>query len=110
MKVIEVQLTPVPTKHVPARPERCHVSTWKVFATAFVVAAAGAWVVNYDTPKPVRPVVKYKVVAGDTLWSIASAYGSDHADIRKTYWQIAEDNHIPLEGTLQPGQTLVINQ
>lgn len=48
-----------------------------------------------------------EVVAGDNLWSIASAHASEDQDIRSFVYAIAAANDITA-GDLQPGQELII--
>lgn len=110
MKVIEVQWYPVPTTKHTAKPTKYHKNRFiAICLSAFAMAAVGAWSLNYDPPQPVRPAIEYEVIEGDTLWSIASTYGPEHADVRETYWQIMQDNHIQ-DGALQPGQILLIKR
>lgn len=111
MKVIEVQWHPMPTtKPIATKPAKRHNSKFIAMCLGvFAVAAVGAWAMNYDPPQPLRPVMEYEVVEGDTLWDIASTYGPEHADVRETYYQIMQDNHIP-DGKLQPGQTVYIKR
>lgn len=110
MKVIEVQWYPVPpARRVPVPPKKHGFTFVSACLAAFTIAAVGAWAMNCDPPQPVRPAIEYEVVEGDTLWSIASTYGPEHADVRETYWQIMQDNHIQ-DGALQPGQTLYIKR
>lgn len=47
------------------------------------------------------------VMAGETLWSIASEYNDGSEDIRKTIFEICEANDVSAE-TLQAGQEIMI--
>ncbi len=50
------------------------------------------------------------VCSGDTLWTIADAYGKKDGDIRAYVQQIRAFNHMESSGELTAGQTLRIPQ
>jgi nucleoid-associated protein YgaU len=68
-------------------------------AAALVVAVAARQSSGAGHPH------KYRVRAGDTLWSIASAHYA--GDPREAVWRIERRNHL-LAAALEPGQVLVL--
>ena len=48
-----------------------------------------------------------KVQAGDTLWDLARAYGSENKDVRELIYDICQINDIEA-GSIYPGQILLI--
>lgn len=107
MKVEEVTLMwkPEPRK----RRAKKRLKLWKASVLLLLAGMVVGYFAGYEPPKPMRPPLRYHVQPGDTLWDVATMYGPKNVDIRETYWQIAEDNHVQ-DGNLQPGQVLLIHR
>lgn len=91
------------------RPVNRNGHFWKVAAVLAALGVAIGYYGGYEPPKPVRPMLRYQVCEGDTLWDITSMYGEEGVDIRQACWQIAEDNDVQ-DGNIQPGQVLLIQR
>lgn len=84
--------------------------SWKKRMAATLAATLAVGVLaGYAATSQVSHTV-YTVRTGDTLWSIAEQFSSDDVDLREAYWQIVEDNDLPKDGVIQPGQRLVIRR
>jgi LysM repeat protein len=70
-----------------------------------LVAAAFAVAVAARQSNGAGPTQRYKVRAGDTLWSIAASHYS--GDPREAVWQI-EHRNLLASPSIQPGETLVL--
>ena len=71
-----------------------------IIGTLFPVSAAEHKQISYT---------EVKVEAGDTLWSLAKAYGDSSKDIREVIYDICEANGIEAS-TIYQGQVLRIPQ
>ncbi len=67
------------------------------------LVAIAVWALFARESGAVGPERAYRVQAGDTLWSIASA--SYAGDPREGVWKLRERNHLP-GTTIAPGQLL----
>lgn len=82
-----------------------------LFLAVFGVGTA-AQVARSADPNPTFPVRKTAVItvsSGDTLWSLAQAYGEPSRSTQDTLAQISQLNG-KLSGKLRPGQRLLIPQ
>ncbi len=87
----------------------------KVRFTAFVCALilvtvfAGSALLGYGRSEAmdIDKYIEVKVQPGDTLWSLAKAYGPANTDVRNTICEIEDLNGITAS-TLQAGQYLTI--
>ena len=78
-----------------------------MFGRLVILAVLGVflWAVFARDSGASGPAQRYRVKAGDTLWSIVETRYS--GDPREAVWKIGQRNH--LEGaTITPGQVLVL--
>ena len=81
--------------------------------TAFVLVVllllcfAVSSVFNHVNAKSGVRYVSVNITEGDTLWTIAKEYGSDHKDIRRVIYDICKANDITAD-SLRPGQTILV--
>ena len=54
-----------------------------------------------------QPMLQVQIETGDKLWDIASEYGPDHTDPRKTVYDICSLNDISAD-SIYPGQTIMV--
>lgn len=78
-----------------------------MFVRLLVVAvlAVGLWAVFVRDSDAGGREQRYRVAAGDTLWSIAATHLA--GDPRKGVWELRQRNHLT-GSTITPGQTLYI--
>ena len=76
-----------------------------MLVTAFSLTGLFSLIEAHSTVEP--EYVEVTVEAGDTLWNLAKAYGSDNCDIREIVYDICQVNNIKASD-LRAGQTILI--
>jgi LysM repeat protein len=70
-----------------------------------LLVVVGLWALFARDTGASGPQQHYRVHAGDTLWTIASAHFA--GDPREGVWELQHRNHLT-GATIQPGQVLVL--
>lgn len=73
----------------------------------FLAVWAGVRVAHAGGDAAIYTGHRYEVLAGDTLWAIASEEYGDTVDLRRAVYAIREANELT-DSALRPGQTLTL--